>query len=67
MSLASVTSSAATEWFLDSGATSHLTANCDWIKDFVTKPDDEVGTANSVKLASTGVNSVDNWLYNGCA
>jgi len=57
LSLNSVTtdiSDISKEWFLDSGATSHLTANRDWIKDFRSEPDHEVGIANGTKLVSTG-------------
>ena len=66
LSLASVTtSSVANEWFLDSGATSHLTAKREWINDFVSKPDDEVGIANGTKLASTGSGVVSIPLASG--
>ena len=54
LSIDSVRTDVTKEWFLDSGATSHLTANRDWIKDFRSESDHEVGIANGTKLASTG-------------
>src|ERR1700733_3648096 len=43
------------DWYLDSGATVHLTSRLDWLKDFSSDSSQEVGIANGMRLKSTGV------------
>jgi len=60
------TSANCTDWFLDSGATSHLTSNRDWLKEFAAESNQEVGIANGTTLPYTGSGMISIPLQTGC-
>ena len=46
------------DWYLDSGATVHLTSRLDLLKNFSSDSSQEVGIANGTKLKSTGMGTL---------
>ena len=64
--LSLTTPAISTDWFLDSGATAHLTSNRNWLKEFAPESNKEVGIANGTKLFSTGSGVVSILLQTGC-
>jgi len=46
------------DWYLDSGATVHLTSRLDWLENFSPDANQQVGIANGTKLKSTGTGKI---------
>ena len=46
------------DWFIDSGASSHMTSNSDLLRNFIKKQTGEIVTANGVSVAVEGVGEV---------
>src|SRR5688572_5737299 len=52
------TTSTGDDWYLDSGATVHLTSRLDWFESFTPNDSQQVGIANGTKFKSTGTGNI---------